>query len=197
DRASFTALEPLVGLLTFDPGARGVGFLGAAAEWVGNADAGRPRRVVAGKELVEHIAEARDRAGPDDETRETGRRVTQHLCAAQAVGRIVQVEADIRQLLVVRVFLGDLRVVDVLSRTREVGALTERPGDRGVEVSGDRGDGRGIGGLDRDVPAAAIGRGEKQHAPPRFRPFYPRPRPPPLFFLRGALPPCPYPLPAP
>src|SRR6185436_15794896 len=100
----------------------------------------------------------------DDDAGESGAGVAQDLRAAEAAGRVAQVETHVRQLLVVGELHAELRVVDVLLGPGEIRARVERARDGGVEIGRQRRNRRRVDRFDRRGPHPAIGRVEDQHA---------------------------------
>src|SRR5262245_44816352 len=155
DGARLGALQPLLGLRMFELGPRRVRLLDALPDRIGHADAERPCRKVAPEQLVEHVSESDRVAGSDDGAWEAA--AAQHLRAAEAVGLVARVEPDVWQLLTVRVLHAHLRVVDLLARARQVGALAQAARHGRVDVDRDRRNWRRVDRLDLHVPGLALG----------------------------------------
>src|SRR5438132_6765597 len=71
--AGLGALQAILGLHALELRTRVVGFLGARADWIADAHANRPRRVLIREQLVENVAELRYLAGADDDAGEAAR----------------------------------------------------------------------------------------------------------------------------
>ena len=87
--------------------------------------------IVAGEQLPQHVAEGRELLADDGAGEPAG---AQQLGAAEPVGQIRRLHAQVGQRRVLRQRQRGLVVLDLLLRALQIGALRQRVADRGVDV---------------------------------------------------------------